>query len=340
MANPQIKTLEEFVRLQQNTASFHVAKTGMKLGVIEFLASGQQTAERIAAGLKIEPSATGLLLQAMCQTGLVERYGTDFALSQMARLLPNPRSLNDDHWLLLEQFVREGRLPESETDPLHGLSCDTNSDALTPNVNSKSAVDNDHQQWMQAPAAIDAAQVLDFGGSRRGLRVLEVGGGSAVFSVTLAHRDPDSRFVLLDIEANLMRARSTAESVGLDSQFEFVETNPLSPLVPSQSIDLVLIVGQLHSLVDHVCKKWIASLAQFLKPAGELVVVDWFPGQEKGERTLSFYALELGLRIPGAEMHRPQLVREWLLAAGLSQVRYAHLPSPPHIWGLILAEKQ
>ena len=339
MSNLQIKTLEEFVRLQQNTASLHVAKTGLRLGIIKQLASGQQPADQVAASLQLDPSATRLLLQAMCETGLVERYGADFALSQMARLLPNLQSLEDDHWLRLEQFVREGRLHDSVTDSVPmGARIEQAATKLQQAI-SKSSIVNDHQQWMQAPAAIDAAQVLDFGRSRRGLRVLEIGGGSAVFSATLAHRDPDSRFVLVDVASNLARARYTTVSVGLENQFDFIECDPLAPTMEPQSFDLILVAGQLHCLTEQVCKNWIACLAGALKPTGELVVVDWFPGQEKGERTLAFYELELGLRVPGAKMHRPQLVREWLQAAGLSQVRYAHLPSPPHIWGLALAEK-
>lgn len=332
------KTVEDFVTLQQNVAAYHVARTAARLGILEELSGGQRTARQLAEALKLDSAGTEMLMWALCETGLAEAYAEDFALSQIGRLLADPRSLDDEHWESLEQWVRIG--PEEfarQHQAARQATTENGADAL--GADSRRATRVFSLQWMEAPAALDAAEVLDFGRSRRGLRVLEVGGGSAVVSAALAHRDPDSRFVVLDRPNDLHRAQQTTASIELENQFDFVAGDPRQPQLDPGSFDLILVAGQFHYVDQEQGPAWIASLARGLKRGGELAVIDWFGGQEKGHRTLAFYQLEIGLRVPGAHLQRPQRLREWMLAAGLNQVRYAHLPSPPYIWGLVLAER-
>ena len=318
------KTVDDFVQLQHTVAAYHVLRTALRLGVVNELKSGQKTAAQIAASLELDWAATEMLLLALCQAGLAENYGEDYALSQIGHLLVDPFSLDDQHWSRLPDLVRLG----SER---FGTAQPTAADQLPTRIDS--------QQWLEAPAALDAAEVLDFGHSRRAFRVLEVGGGSAVMSTALAHRDPDSLFVVLDRAENLERARQTAGSVELENQFEFLEGNPREPDIEPGVFDLIIVSGQYHFVPEPTGPAWVQALARGLKPGGELAVIDWFGGQEKGFRSMVYHQLEVGLRFPGAKLNRPQMLREWMHAAGLTAVRYAHLPSPPHVWGLVLAEK-
>ena len=316
------QTVDDYVQLQHTIAAYHVLRTAMRLGVINELKSGQKTAAQIAERLQLDWPATEMLLLALCETGLVENYGDDYALSQIGHLMTDPFSLDDQHWDQLEQLVRMG------------------SDKFGAAMGRAAAANRiQSQQWLEAPAALDAAEVLDFGRSRRAFRVLEIGGGSAVVSTALAHRDPDSLFAVMDRPSELERARQTATSVELENQFEFIEGDPWHPQIEPSTYDLMIVSGQYHFLPESLGPEWVKALAVGLKPGGELAVIDWFGGQPKGFRSMVYYQLEMGLRVPGTKLNRPQLLREWMQAAGLSHVRFAHLPSPPHVWGLVLAEK-
>ena len=321
------QTVDDYVQLQHTVAAYHVLKAALRLGVINELKSGQKTAAQVAKDLGLDWAATEMLLLALCETGLVENYGEDYALSQVGHLLVDPFSLDDGHWGSLEELVRLG----SEQ---FGAARTSSSAKKTEPVTRIAS-----QQWLEAPAALVAAEVLDFGHSRRAFRVLEVGGGSAVISSALAHRDPDSLFAVLDRPADLERARQTAASVELDNQFEFIEGDPRHPQIENGVYDLIIVSGQFHFLPESAGPNWVAALAAGLKPGGELAVIDWFGGQDKGFRNMVYHQLEIGLRVPGAKLNRPQSLREWMHAAGLTQVRFAQLPSPPHVWGLVLAEK-
>lgn len=319
MANSQIKTIEDYIRLQENLASYHVIRAGLQSGLLRTLAQGQKTASQLADILNLDPRRTELICSALVQTGLVERYEDDLALSQVARMLPLDQE-PDGFWTELTpslQSTADSPAPVPETSEAEGMP----------------------HTWTQTPSALDVVEVLDIGRSRRGFRILEIGGGSAVFSAALAHRDPDCQITLIDSPVNLQRARETIEGVGVEKQFELVEGDYRDPKIPEGQYDLVMAAGLLHRLPASECTAWLQRLAGGLKPEGDLAIIDWYHGQEKGARTLAFFELELTLRFPQARLHRPPEIRDWLLDAGLENIQFAFLPSPPRIWGLVLGQK-
>lgn len=324
MSKAQIKTLESFLRLQQNLASFHVMKVAARLGILAELQKGQKTALELAKSLSLNPERTEWLMLALSETEICELHGDDYALTQAARMLPPNMTLGDQHWHDLENFItdKSNTLPSSVDEALN--------DAHLVSM----------QPWMQTPAAMDAAELLDMGKSRRGLKILEVGGGSAIFGSAIAHRDPDSQIVVLEHPAHVEQATATVTSIGLESRFQIYEyvDQDNTPL-PDAQFDLILIVGQMHGTPVDRGPAMLQRLVTTLKPGGELAIIDWFPGQPAGMRTLKFYQLELALRQTRQSFHSPQMVRDWVMQAGLENIQFAHLPSPPHIWGLLLAQR-
>lgn len=320
MRNTQLEILEQYLQLQQMIASYHVLHSAVRLGVLAALADGQKTDIELAQACGLETVPLRLLLAVLVQTGTVEKYEEHYALAQVARLLPSLEQLDDTQWSGIDAWVRGAGTAG------HGESAYAPAPASDPH-------------WMMTPAAMDAAEALDFGGSRTGMRVLEVGGGPCVLSATLAHRDPASQFCVVDLPEGIDQARQTAESVDRVGQFEFHIASPYEPPVDDDSFDLVIIAGVLRRIPEDLCRRWLERLGRLLRSGGELAVLDWFPGQAKGQRNLAFGQLELSLRHRDGGLVTALLLREWLGAAGLGNIRFASLPAPPHTWGLVLAQK-
>ncbi len=316
MANTQLKTIEEFVRFQNALSTYHVIRLGYQLGVIRLLTSGQRTSTQVATELRLDPWKTELLCSALCETGLLERYDDDFALSAMARLVVDD-DIDAKYRGALESFVAENSPAERQT--------------------LASTLQN--HEWTQTPAAMNAAEVLDIGRTRRGFRILEIGGGAAVFSSAFAHRDPDCQVTLIDTAENLQKSLATVESIGIAGQFETLVGDVLNPQPPVCAFDLIVVVGLLHGLPEDKCAGWVAKLVTGLKPEGELAIIDCFHGQAKGARSMAFFELEMTLHISQARLHRPPEMRTWMLDAGLENIQFAFLPSVPHLWGLVLGQK-
>ena len=194
-------------------------------------------------------------------------------------------------------------------------------------------------EWLTTPAALDAVQVLDLGKTRSGLRILEIGCGSGIFGSTFIHHDPDSRLVLLDHRANLKRAEKTIESLSAQDRVQYVEADYMELDLDHQPFDLVVAAGIVHRHSESQCEQIFKRVHQNLKPGGEFVVVDIFPGQDKGDTTRSILSLEIALRTNHGRLHEPARFQHQMIMNGFDQIRFAHLPAPPHIWGLVLAQR-
>ncbi len=326
MANSQINALNDYVNLQNRNALAYAIRTAVQLGVLEALEPGQKKAEQIAAETETDVEVLKLLLEVLINTELLERYGDDYALSAVARLVPkNMMDFGGLYWCHLESFVRTG-LPLPDNQSL----AHEESDFLDTSAAN---------EWLMTPAAIDAAQALDIGKTRTALRILEIGCGSAVFGSTMIHRDAESRLVLLDGAANLKRAEKTIESIGAQDRVQFVEADYLDFDLDQQPFDMVVAANLIHRHADQDCQRLFKTVHRHLKKSGEFVVVDVFPGQQEGDTTRAILALEIALRTRHGKLHDPAHFQHILIMNGFDQIRFAHLPAPPHIWGLVLAQR-
>ena len=326
MANSQINAVADYVSLHNRNALSHAIRTAVRIGVLEALEDGQKNLVQLAEATSTDQKILKLLLDVLVNTELVEQYSDLYALSTVARLVPPQFSdFGDLYWCHLENYIRSGvALPDNDH------LAHTQADYLA------SAAAN---EWLTTPAALDAAQVLDIGKTRTGLRILEIGCGSGIFGSTFIHRDADSRLVLLDNRANLKRAEKTIESVGAQNRVQYVESNYLELELDHQPFDMVVAAGLAHRHTTDQCQQIFKQVRQQLKPGGEFVVIDIFPGQQDGDTTRTIMALEIALRSDGGGLHDPAHFQHLMIMNGYDQIRFAHLPAPPHIWGLVLAQR-
>lgn len=325
VSNTQLKTLTDFVEMRNMLEVGHILRAAISTGILPSLRDGQKTIEEIAKQADLNSHAVDLVVQALIPTGILEQYESHIALSPAAQMLPD-NFLFDEYWQHLDQFIRSGESISRRGD--------------LPEDDSPYDLQQIQNEWMQTPAAMDAAQALDYGKTRKGLRVLELGCGSGIFSATLAHRDPDSTFVLADTASNLKRAKATMESIGVQKQFEFAESDNLAPPTEMGGFDLVLVAGQVFRKPADWLTPWLKDVRRVMHFDGELVLVDLFPGQKDGAKNLAFFQLQLALRTAEGQLHHPTQLQEVLKQSDFGKVQFAHLPSPPHYWGLMVAEFQ
>ena len=326
MANSQFKAVADYMRLYDRNALSHSIRTAVRIGLLEALEEGQKDLEQLVAETSTNQDVLKLLLDVLVNTELVEQYAELYALSTVARLVPRQfADFGDLYWCHLENFVRSGvSLPEHDE---------------LPHKQSDYLASSSATEWLMTPAAIDAAQVLDIGKTRTGLRILEIGCGSGIFGSTFVHRDADSQLVLLDDKAGLKRAEKTIESVGAQNRVQYVESDYMEMELDHQPFDMVVAAGIAHRHSEQQCQEMFKSVYKHLKPAGEFVVVDIFPGQQEGDVTRSILALEISLRTEQGGLHDPAHFQHLMIMNGYDQIRFAHLPAPPHIWGLVLGQR-
>ena len=340
----QNKTIADFVALKHRSCLTHAIRAATELGIFKVLIAGQRTAAELAAEIDAKPAQVAALMKILARSELIEQYEDDFALSTLARLIPETYfDFGDSHWQNLVQHIRTGQ-------PVKAAGEDASATDLDFQVQQAS------EEWMLTPTALVVAKALDIGRTRTGLNILELGCGSAVFGATLAHADPTSLLTLVDTKPEIARAKTTCESVQILSRTALIEAEQWrnievidlsdspaeddSTMVAQPTFDLVIVHKKIHleplKQTSALMKKLGALL---LKRGGELAIIDIFPGQQAGEEYREVVELEYGLRHTHGHLHHPRDLETALTAAGFADVQFAHLPAQPFLYGLILAAK-
>jgi ubiquinone/menaquinone biosynthesis C-methylase UbiE len=322
MTNSQLRTLESYVQLWNTNALGHAFRTATELGLLDALRGGPLEAAQVAERCGTQAEPTAMLLDVLVELGAVERYGDDFALAPVVRMINEFNAdLGDRHWQRLGDFLRTGKRLDAE-------------DGDQPFRAATLA-----GQWMMTPSAMSAARALGIGEERTGLNILDLGAGSAVWSLCIAHQDPDSRVTVVDVQDAARRAVATAESVGLADRLTTVAADYQTVELPEEEYDLAVMacLVQLHD------EAGVANLAcrvlRTLKAGGEIALIDVFPGQPQGNLTRQIHRLELSVRTARGRLHDPHRLQALLIEAGFEKPTYAHLNTPPHTMGLMLAKK-
>ena len=331
MSTAQLRAIEDYNRLLNRNAISHAIRAAVHLGVLRELQNGQRTVEQLSQTLELQEQPLQLLMNVLVETELIENYGADYALSAVARLIPAQASdLGDRYWQYLAGTVKSGvRLPNDDEIPV------SERDYL---------IDMATAEWTNTPVALDAANALELGEIRKQLRVLEIGCGAAVFGAALAHRDPASHLILVDDAESLKRAEKTVEGVEIQNRTRLIEADYTAPDLADQldndTFDLVLVAGVLHRHQPDEVERLLGQFRNLVKMGGELCLIDVFPGQDEGNTQRAIMELELFLRTRAGHLQSPAELQNLLKKLSFTDVQFAHLPSSPHCWGLVVATRE
>ncbi|TWT92753.1 N5-glutamine S-adenosyl-L-methionine-dependent methyltransferase [Stieleria varia] len=315
----------------QINAMSHLLRTARTSGVLDALRGGQKTLDQLCADLSLDTAITSLFLDALISIGIVEQYGEDFALARAAQLLCQyDHDFGDEAWSGLEQKLREGR-----------------PNVAAPEMDQAMVDHTAATQWSQTGAAIQAAEILNIGGEGepQGVRILDLGCGSAVFSCAIAHHDPQSTLVAVDHRGALQAAKSTGDSIELSDRMELVEADLQSgemdwaDTLDEASFDLVLLAQRLSVLSSEAAVSMLGVAAKLTKPGGRVVLVDVFRGQSRPTLTESIGALRIATGTGAGYVRSLKEAQQLMLGAGLGEIQFTYLAASREHLGMMVARK-
>jgi SAM-dependent methyltransferase len=148
--------------------------------------------------------------------------------------------------------------------------------------------------------------------------ILDVGAGSAVWSLAMAERHLGARVVAVDLPEVVPATRAFAYARGLADRLDTQAGDYREAPVPQAAFDRIVMANVLHLEPPEVARAVIARWAPALRPGGVLLVVDVVSdGSRDGERLWAAYALHLAMRSRHGYPHREPELRAWLVEAGL-----------------------
>ena len=102
MSNSQLDILEQYIQLSNQNGAMHVYQAARRIGLFKKLEERSGTVESLAAACQTPLPAMQLLLNALCEIGVIQRFADDYILAQVMRLLTSvDEDLGDESWQTL-----------------------------------------------------------------------------------------------------------------------------------------------------------------------------------------------------------------------------------------------
>jgi len=167
-----------------------------------------------------------------------------------------------------------------------------------------------------------AALLVRDGVPADGLRVLEIGCGSAVWSLAVAEAaGPQTHVTAQDLPGVLALTREYVRRHGVEPQYDFLPGDQRQVPLGEGQYDLAILARYVHELgageaCDLFQRVWVA-----LKPGGRIAVIDRMLNEEQtGPPGALFLAVRMLLYTEEGDAHTAGTYTEWMRRVGFRQI--------------------
>jgi len=307
-----------------------VLLTAYELGIFTAVGDGAKSSAEVAHAINADARATDRLMNALCALGLLAKKGGLFSNRTLAarylvegkpEYMTNLMHANNQwkKWSLLTEAVRRGTSVSPVTD--RGKSEDW----------PRSFISAMH--WRGASLAAELVSKIDITGVSR---MLDVGGGSGVFAMTMARKREEMQAVVFDLPEVIPITKRYIEEAGMSDRVKTTAGNFMTDDFGS-GYDLVLFSAIFHMNSPSQNKELLDKTYRALEPGGRVVVSDYVLDETRTRPARgAFFALNMLVSTNAGDAYTESELREWMDAAGFHGVERREL-STGH--GLMLGRK-
>lgn len=318
--------LQTYFSLMETNGMAYVFRISSEVGIFDCLAEGAKTTSQISNDLQTLTYPTELLCLALVEMDVLKKEKDQFELTPVMHFLKgNYQNLSSEYWEHFPTFLKTGQ-------PFKKM--DTISDSEKEYQTQVKAL-----EWMMAPCAQMAAKHLQELGLKGEINVLDVGCGSAVWSLSILAKNPKAQATLADWPAVLNVAKDSANTQKLIDRIQFIEGNYHETSFGKQEHDVAILGNVTHIETKEGCKKLFTKIANSLRPGGVLVIHDVYGEDPRGAMARRLYRLGLAVRTVQGKVHDPDEMRPWLEESGFSQIEFKSLDTIPYSMGSVYAWK-
>ena len=336
-----------FLRLNQapgpvldifGAVAFRIVHTAVKLRVFDTLHQQPLEPSELARQLDTDERGITVLLEALRSLGYVTakdgRYtNTAMTTKWLVHSSPSNMSAGFEYWgaILsqlwdtLEDSIRTGQPPTN----LYGW------------IEHHPDVSRAFQSWMVAAARLVGPEIVrNIKLPVTARRLLDVGGGHAMYSIALCRRYPHLSATVFDSAEALSVARANINAARLQKRIRVHEGDFLRDDLGC-GYDVALVFNIVHGFSPEQNVALLRSVAAALNRGGLVVIVEQVAGKAPGP-TADALARMLGLsyfHLLGGQIFRYEEIVGWLMSAGFSNARRSHLLKAPGN-SLIVATKE
>ncbi len=294
--------------------------TALELDIFTVIGGGA-TAEQLASKINTNTRATEILLNALVALGLLSKSGAIYKNTpDSTRYFVHDSKDNQrdgllhmaniwHRWSTLTDVVRSGsRIPLERSNTPEW----THSFIAAMQLNAKD----------RAPLLVKA---LGTNGVRR---ILDLGGGSGVYSIAFAKASANVQCEILDLPDVVPLTTHYVESAGVSAQVNIRAGNMLYDDFGSGH-DIILLNAICHMFSEQQNQDLFLRARQALAPNGRLVVQDFILNSDKtGPQHAALFSINMLVGTDAGASYSEQEYVGWMRAAGFPEARRIALPGP------------
>jgi ubiquinone/menaquinone biosynthesis C-methylase UbiE len=309
---------QPLLRLMADFANSLILDAALEYDFFTFVQRGYATAEEVARQAGTDPRATRIVLDSLIALGLVgKKTGRYFLEPLSARFLVRgePDYVGDFRYVAMSLW-----------DGMTGLKRTLKSGQPSGRLDTASAL----PAWEKIvtgivpivrPAASFLCDRLEIGVARRGLSVLDIAGGSAIFGRSILERDPTAEITQLDWPNVNAVARRLCREAGVEGKVRFIDGEFRSAELPERAYDLVLASNFCRFESPEGNRELFRKANRVLKAGGYFAINDFLPDEERTGPSFplrfSVYTLT---HTPAGECYTLSEYRAWLEQAGFGAI--------------------
>ncbi len=289
--------------------------TAFELDLFTIIGKGGKSSEEIARKAGTDGRATDRLLNALAASGYVDKKGGKFSNTALSF-----------RYLVRGEPEYMGGLMH-QADLWHTWSTLTDAVRAGSSVLSRGPVNAKDGRWLesfiaamhmrathQAPAI---AKLIDMTGVGR---ILDVGGGSGIFSMAFVRSAEGLNSVVFDLPDVVELTRMYVESEKLSSRIA-VAAGDYTIDTLGTGFDLVFMSAVIHSNSVDTNKKLFRKAFGALNPGGRLIVLDFIMDQDRlSPAEGAYFSLNMLVGTPEGDTFTESEIRGWMEEAGFSDV--------------------
>jgi (2Fe-2S) ferredoxin/precorrin-6B methylase 2 len=311
--------------LQQTARGFQESRivlTAVELDVFSVVGASNGTAADVASRIGGDARATAMLLNALAAMGLLEKRGELFANTPTAARYLAAGGRDDTRaalmhtvhlwatWSRLTEAVRTGGPPVVDTGDRGAPWTEAFIAAMHKNARER------------AGAVVRAAEI------EHARTMLDVGGGSAAYSIEFAKATPGLRVDVLDLPAVTAIADGHIAAAGLQDRIRTrvgdLRTDPLGT-----GYDIILVSAICHMLGPEENRDLLARCRAAAAPGGRVIVQDFILDASKtAPKSGALFALNMLVGTRSGSAYSEEEYRDWLHAGGFTAIEHVRLPGP------------
>lgn len=287
--------------------------TALELGIFTALGDKEKTSGEVSKTISTDLRATDRLMNSLCIMKLLLKKDGKFSntsFSSQYLVQGNPDYISNllhavnlwDSWSNLTDVVRNGKPA--------GRTGSNRNDWL------ENFIEAMHYRALdQAPEDIS---YLDLAGVQN---VLDVGGGSAAFSMEFVKIKKEITATVFDLPEVIPLTQKYISNAGLSEKIRTIKGNYLFDDLGS-GYDIIFLSAIVHSNSFEDNTKLIQKCANSLNEKGQLVIQDYAMNEE---RTFppggTFFAINMLVNTQGGDTFTQSEIYSWLTSAGLKELR-------------------